>query len=75
MSEHGLSIPKTKELYNSILKKHDKAVLYMNNDEIPVEKRMRWTEGYYEIVKDLSEILDIIGVYSAEEALRGFECE
>jgi hypothetical protein len=66
-----------KQRYNKYLKRHYKAITFMDNCDIPKSDREKWIPDYREVLKELNYILSLFendGIqYTTEEALEGFE--
>lgn len=66
------AIEEAKYWYNQHLERAIKAQKYLDNKSIPIEQREKWVPEYQSICEALSELLDVIGEYTQEEALEGF---
>jgi hypothetical protein len=68
-----------KKEYNSYLKRHHKACVMLDDNNVPISKRESWLPEYKRILYHLNRILNELDErkveYTAEEALAGFEVE
>lgn len=71
-SRAGVSISPDKIQYNKLLEKWHKAEAYMNDDSISITEKEKHVEGFKKLMKDLSVLLNSIGIYTKYKALNGF---
>jgi Na+/phosphate symporter len=64
-----------KKHYNMFLSRYKQAEKYMARQDISQEEKMKWVPESQKITEKLGNILETIGVYTAEEALNGFAYE
>jgi len=65
--------------YNELLRKHERLVSYIDNNEIPYEERIMHEDEHAALCDRLSalliEILDTGYVWKPEKAVRGFNIQ
>lgn len=61
--------------YNALLKQVTRLMAYVDNEEIPLEKREERIPEFQKLCPWLNVLLDKIGSYSHEEATEGFTVE
>ncbi|GBR75087.1 hypothetical protein NO1_2148 [Candidatus Termititenax aidoneus] len=59
--------------YNALLEREKKAEAYLNNESIPLDERMSWSQTYNDICKRLGWLLQQIGRYTPDEISFGFK--
>lgn len=64
-----------KQTYNELLNKFNQATVYMENQKIPIDERMKHFERYQNIIKGLNQLLIEIKDYTTNEVLYGFNVE
>ena len=62
----------TKYKFNDLLRRWDKAVEFINDENVPIKDRERWVPEATEMAMKLSGILDEIEVYNQEDVWFGF---
>lgn len=64
---------KIRQDYNKLLERHDKAAAYLDNSDILLAEKEKWTDEYKKIIRKLSDMLIEIYNYTQEEAMYGFK--
>jgi hypothetical protein len=73
MVDYEKAVEQAKNYYNRLLDRHYKALIFFADNEITIEDKEKWVPEYREILASLGEMLDIIGEYTDENILNGFE--
>jgi len=62
-----------KQQYNEVLAREKKAEVYLDNESIPYERRLKWYAEFVKILRKMNDLLALIGPCSREERINGFE--
>ena len=73
MINYEKAVHQAKEYYNTLLDRHYKALVFFADNDITIDDKEKWVPEYREILASLGEMLDIIGKYTDDNILDGFE--
>jgi hypothetical protein len=59
--------------YNKLLERHKKAIIYLDDNSIPIREREKYIPHLQEIIERLNKLLSEIGTYTQEEVINGFK--